>query len=104
MHHLHVEIVRWVDSYQPGIVAAEFCDAEGTPHTIVDKAPMFTSENLDGASDYPRAGHLRCTVLDRPALPDGEQGARITLEEPDDLESTSGVSIFVVRDSQLSPA
>ena len=61
---LDVTIVRLVDEYQPGIIACEFPDAKGRVHTLVDKVPIFTVEDLDAESEYPRPGAVRCWILE----------------------------------------
>ena len=53
---LAVEIVRFVDDYQPGIVACEFFDAEGYRRTVIDKVPYLSSVDLGAGSDYPQPG------------------------------------------------
>ena len=39
---LAVQIVRFVDECQPGVVACEFVDADGHLHTLIDKVPIFS--------------------------------------------------------------
>jgi len=46
-------------------------------------------------------GDARCKVLERFRDIDGFDKARITLDRPDRLESTSGLTEFVVLDSSL---
>ena len=60
---IRVEIVRFVDEHQPGFVECVFTDADGSVHTLVDKVPVFTLENLWSDSTYPRPGIARCEVL-----------------------------------------
>ena len=62
---LVVQIVRWVDDGFPGVVACEFVDAYKRVHTLIDKVPMVTREDLDATSIYPQRGGVRCTVLER---------------------------------------
>ncbi len=57
--------VRFVDAYQPGIVACEFVDANGRRHIVIDKAPIVRAEDLNAGSGYPRLGSVRCVVLNR---------------------------------------
>jgi hypothetical protein len=38
---LALQIVRFVDDYQPGVVECEFIDANGRPHTFIGKVPNF---------------------------------------------------------------
>lgn len=71
---LALTIVRWVDDYQPGIVASQFVDAQGRQHSFVGKVPIFSAEDhLDASSNYPRRGALRCTVLSRRKTADGQE-------------------------------
>ncbi len=56
---LDVTIVRFVDGCQPGIFACEFLDAKGWGHTLVDKVPIFSVEDLDAESEYPRPFAVR---------------------------------------------
>jgi hypothetical protein len=66
MMEMAVQIVKFVaDEPQPGIASSEFVDAEGHRHTITDKVPMCSSENLDVQSSYPQPGAVRCEVLAR---------------------------------------
>jgi hypothetical protein len=100
---LTVQIVRFVsDEPQPGIVACAFVDAEGNSHTLIDKVPGFTVEHLDSRCTYPQAGAVRCKALAKWRDANGRDVVRITTDLPDHIESTEGVSEFVVLSSQLS--
>jgi len=101
MYNLAVEIVRFVDGHQPGWVACEFVDAEGRRHTIVDKVPVFGLDSLDAGSKYPQSGVARCELVDRWRDAFNRELVRITLAKPDGLESTAGLSEFVVLSTQL---
>jgi len=99
MDDLQVEIVRFVEECQPNIVEAKFFDSEGRCHTFVDKSAIFTVDwNLDAASRYPQPGAIRCQVLTRWHVPSGRVVVRVITE----IESTEGVSEFVVLANQLS--
>lgn len=93
---LRVDIVRFVDDYQPGSVACEFADAEGLLHTIIDKAPIFTASPLDGDSPYPIRGHARCEVVKSFQDTSGRALVQISLARPDGLETTDGLTEHVV--------
>jgi hypothetical protein len=100
---LALDIVRWVEDYQPGIVACEFVDAQGCLHSFVGKVPIFSTEDtLDANSTYPRRGALRCTVLSRWRDVAGPDLVRINIAEPDGQESTEGFEEFVVPSAQVS--
>jgi hypothetical protein len=99
---LALEIVKWVDDYQPGIVACEFVDAQTRRHTLIGKVPIFSTEDLDASSTYPRRGALRCTVLNRWKNADGQELVRISISEPDGEESTEELQEFVVSSDQVT--
>jgi hypothetical protein len=99
---LIVQIVRFVDDHQPGWVACEFQDAEGRRHTLIDKVPIFSLEDIDSASSFPRSGAARCEVLKRWRDDQGRELAQVSTARPDDIESTEGLSEFVVKSAQLS--
>ena len=103
MPRLNVQIVRWVEDYQPGIVSCEFEDATGRRHTVIEKLPVVANAELDAASAYPHPGVIRCQVLARWQDSQGRELARISTLRPDDVESTEGLSEFVVCTNQLSP-
>ena len=102
IHNLAVEIVRYVSDDQPGWVACKFSDVEGNRHTIVDKVPVLSAETLDASSPYPRPGFVGCTVLKEWRDSNGRDLARVSTETPCWIESTEGLTEFVVLSSQLS--
>src|SRR5215471_11505967 len=103
MPELIVQIVRWVDDDpQPGIVACEFEDAEGYLHTVIEKQAVASEVCLDASSAYPRPGIIRCEVLTQWRDSKGRELARITTERPYSIETTEGLSEFVVLASQLA--
>ncbi|MFZ0980832.1 MAG: hypothetical protein WAN23_15625 [Candidatus Acidiferrales bacterium] len=102
MHTLAVQIVRFVDAHQPGFVACEFVDAEGSRHTLIDKVPIFSAERLDSSSKYPQPGFAACTILNSWRDERGRDLVRISTARPGDIESTEGLSEFVVLPSQVS--
>jgi hypothetical protein len=102
VNNLAVEIVRFVDKHQPGWVACEFVDAEGKLHTVIDKVPIFTHEDLDETSSYPQPGAAQCEVLAQWRDTSARDLVRITTARPCAIESTEGLSEFVVLPTQLS--
>ena len=97
-----VRIVRFVDDYQPGIVACELIDADGRSHTLIDKAPIFTDESLDASSEYPRPGVVRCTAPRTWRDEGGRDLIAINTATPYSIESVEGLSDFVVLRSHVS--
>ncbi len=102
--NLAVQIVRWVEDYQPGIVGCELVDAEGRRHAFIEKLPIVTTERLEATSTYPQPGDIRCEVLAGWRDGSGRGLVRVTTNIPDFVESTEGLSEFVVLATQLSPA
>jgi hypothetical protein len=97
MAFLRVQIVRFVDEEpQPGIVESQFRDAEGQPHSIIDKVPLFTSALLWSDSYYPQPGEVECSVLERMPVSTGNLARIVT------LEATDGRSEFVISEADLS--
>jgi len=99
---LRVSIIRFVDEHQPGFVECEFTDANGTVHTIADKVPVISAEDLWSDSVYPQPGLVGCEVLARSEDSQGRKLARVTMAKPDGLESVKGLSEFVVLECQIS--
>jgi len=102
LDQLTVQIVRFVDDDQPGWVACEFVDAEGRRHELIDKVPIFSDVMLDETSTYPQAGVARCTILGRWSDVNSRELVRVSTVKPDGIESTEGLSEFVVLSSQVS--
>jgi hypothetical protein len=85
----------------PASWLASSSDAHGRLHTIIDKGPTFTGDPLDLSSAYPKPGAVRCEVLDLFQDETERNLARITLERPDCVESTTCISEFMVLESQI---
>jgi hypothetical protein len=101
---LNVQIVRFVMDHQPAIVACELVDAAGHRHTFIDKVWIFSEQTLDAQSEYPQPGVIRCAVLETWHDSEGRELARINTADPDQIESTEGMSEFTVLRKQLSSA
>jgi hypothetical protein len=100
---LAVQIVRFVDDYQPGIVELEFTDAAGANHRLIDKAPIFTSATLSADSIYPQPGAVRCSLLRVRQDMGGRRLFTISTAEPFSIETGEGLTEFDVLPSQISP-
>ena len=92
-----VQITRFLDPHNPGVVEGELTDAEGVVHIFVDKVPIFTSEMLDGGSTYPQTRAVECRILEESQDAAGRSLLRIRT-----IESTKGKSEFVVLSSQVA--
>jgi len=102
MPELIVDIVRFVDGAQPGIVECVMTDAWGTAHAFIDKVPIFTTAELTERSSYPQPGVIACAVLRRWHDSDGREIATIDTHEPWCVESTDGQTHFDVPTSKIS--
>jgi hypothetical protein len=103
MPDLVVKIVRYVDDSQPGWVECEFADAAGHRHSIIEKVPIVTAEDLDAGSEYPKPGGVRCEILKRYHNEKGQELVCITTDRPLSIESTEGASEFTVHASLIVP-
>ena len=101
--NLTIEIVRFVDSHQPGWVETQFFDTKGRCHKIIDKVPMFVDSTaaLDEDSVYPQPGVVVCEVLSTSTDESGRTVAHITIARPYSMESTDGLVEFDVWSSQV---
>jgi hypothetical protein len=101
MTSIEIEITRFVDNDQPGFVECTLVDAEGMKHTFVEKAPVVSSESLLSTSAYPCRGAIACEVQERWTSRRGDALVRVSTDKPWGIESSEGVSTFVVSASQL---
>lgn len=101
MAEVNIQIERFVDDDQPGIVECSLLDASGTQHVFVEKGPIVSADHLWSDSTYPQPGAIRCTVEAELFDQLGRHLVRINTETPWGIESTSGESSFVVLGSQL---
>ncbi len=92
---------RDVDATFPGWVECELVDAAGHCHTLRDKVPIFTVDDLGSDSRYPAPGIVACEVLERYLDEKGRELARIGTIKPWGIESTEGLCEFTVLASRL---
>ena len=98
--YVRVTVVRWVDLEFPGWVEAQFCEADGTVVSLVDKALIFDGGDLlaPGAAlplvlDVP--GDVLARDIDAAGLRVASVRLRSGLEEP------TGRDVFKIRESDL---
>ena len=100
---LKVQILRCIDAHFPGWVECEFTDAENNRHSLVEKVPIVSEQDLGPDDSYPRNGLIRCEILERLRGAGGDL-LRITTAHPDGVETKAGASKFLVLSSQVVPA
>ncbi len=77
----------------------EFVDASGRRHTVVEKAPVVSIEELNADSEYPQPGSARCVILKR--WRDASERDLVCISTAG-IESSEGLSEFVVLQTQIS--
>ena len=102
MTAIDVEIIRFVDPHQPGIVECSITDARGAKHLFVEKVPVVTREDLTETSSYPRRGVIACDVLRRWRDSTDREIATVDVDKPWGIESTDGQTQFDVLVSALT--
>lgn len=95
-----VEILRYVDDWQPGWVECRLIDVRGQEWSFVEKVPVVTTDLLDASSDYPTRGVVACQVVNR-RKEDSREVVTIDTEFPWGVESTTGDTRFHVMPEQL---
>jgi hypothetical protein len=103
MPFLRVEIVEFVDEYQPGLVRCAFRDADGQQHSFVEKIPRVTDQDLWRESQYPQVGAVECDSVEW--LSGAESPSRfasVTLAIAGAVDSPGDPQSFVVQESQLA--
>jgi hypothetical protein len=98
MTELLVQIDRFVDVYQPGIVECSFVDASGVTHVFVEKIPFVTTEDIWKDSQYPRPGAVACQVEREWRDRDRRSVVQVSTEP---VESKNGHSTFIVLRAQI---
>jgi hypothetical protein len=101
MPAIPVTISRFVDEHQPGFVECVLTDAFGQQHLFVEKVPVVTLEDLWSTSTYPRPGELACEIEAEWQDTEGRFLVRVNTERPCGIESTVGMTNFVLVSSQV---
>ena len=101
MPYVRIQIVRFVDAGFPGFVAAEFSDAAGIKHSIIDKVPVIGLPGMWADSVYPQPGFAACELLCEQRDDEQRNLARITIALPWGLVATDGQTEFTVLRSEV---
>jgi hypothetical protein len=96
-----IKVVRFADEHQPGWVECELLDATGHRHTILEKIPVVTREDLWRDSEYPCDGVVACEVVSTWVDEQGRSLTSIDTSRPWGVESTAGITQFVVFSETL---
>lgn len=98
---ISIQIERFIDNDQPGFVECRLVDANGQAHMFIENLPIVTSVNLWADSAYPQAGTIACEIESESIDAAGRQLVQVSTERPWAVESTEGVSRFLVLSSQV---
>lgn len=60
---VRVEILRWVDDWQPGWVECRLTDSYCREHTFIEKVPVVSKKAIYPESAYPQPGLIACEVI-----------------------------------------
>lgn len=96
-----VQISRFVRDDNPGWVECVLVDALGQSHSFTEKVPVVTREDLDAESNYPCSGTIACELNEEWKDDMGRSLARVSTERPWGVESSAGLTQFVLLSSQL---
>jgi hypothetical protein len=102
MTSIRVEITRWVDDHQPGIVECKLTDAAGRDWLFIEKLPLVTEDDsLCASSVYPIKGLIACKVIAYIEDLSRRRIVRITTEVPWQIAALDGEMVFDVRPEQI---
>lgn len=96
-----IQIERFVDDHQPGFVECRLVDAHGLSHLFVEKIPVVTAANIWSHSSYPQIGAIACEIESESIDAEGRMIAHVNTVQPWSVESTEGLTRFVVLASQV---
>lgn len=102
MPTIPITMTRFVSDDFPFWVAFQLVDAHGTVHEFVEKEPVITCDHLTPDSAYPIAATVACSVLGSWRDAAGVQVVKVSVDQPWGLESTSGLTEFVMLASLVS--
>jgi hypothetical protein len=98
---LKIKITSFISDDQPGFVECKFTDAWSKEHTVEDKVPVATEQDLDADSDYPQDGFIACEVLNEWRDHDGRKIFTVTTERPWAVDTIDGLTEFDLTEEQL---
>ena len=99
---VRVEVIKWIEDAQPGMVACRLFDVWGNQHTFVEKLPVVTTAWLDSNSTYPQPGWIACEVVQQRLDDSGRDIITITTGQPRTVTLILGVTQFEVLSEQLA--
>ena len=102
MVEVRCQIIRWVaDEPFPGLVEARLIDIDGRSWTFIDKDPIFSKVGLSRGTKFPVDGAIRCELVKRDVLGDGQEVVTVDTGRPDGVEAVDGATHIRVFASDL---
>jgi hypothetical protein len=101
---VRAQIVRWVDSHQPGFVECHLIDRFGREWSFIEKLPVISLLDLDGCSSYPQPCVIACEIMGRDRDTSGREFVMIDTERPWAVSSVEGAHEFEVFTDQIVDA
>ena len=101
MNALKIKITKFIDAHQPGFVECKFIDAWGKEHTIEEKVPVVTKEDLDANSKYPAKGIVACEIIKAYTDKNSRLLRTVSIEKPWDISTTENLYEFDVLKDQI---
>jgi hypothetical protein len=101
MSEIRVQITRFVEAYQPGLVECQLIDAWGKTWTFIEKIPVVTSENIWENTCYPQPGVIACRIVNEQIDAAGRRILTVDTEDPWGIESVTGEKRFDVLLEQV---
>ena len=101
MPKFEVKIMRIVDEAFPVFIECKFVDAHGQEHTILEKAPVVSSEVVSSRLVFPLSGHVACEVHSERKDEAGRVLLQVDTARPHGIESSSGQTMFELLAQQV---
>jgi len=100
MSEIKIQILRIVDTRQPGFVECQFSDAWGVVHVVIEKIPVVSREHLWMDNKFPACGAIRCEIV-KEWIEDERKLINVSTEKPDGVETTNGIHEFDMLPHQM---
>ena len=101
MKAFKIKIIRFISNDVPGFVECKFSDAWKKEHTIQEKVPVVTQNDLDEDSNYPQDGFVACELVKDWIDQAGRKIFTVTTERPWAIETVGGMTEFDITEDQL---
>lgn len=99
--NVRVEIIRFVSTYQPGIVEFKLTDAYGCNWYFIEKQALLWPYDLDHEDDFPQPGWTAYHIVERFVDGTGRNIVRIDIEQPWSVCSIEGEHVFDILANQI---